>query len=42
MKKDVEIIIAVFRGLFTRYKNDYGEYVRKSLDEERKKEETNV
>lgn len=42
MKKDMEIIIAVFRGLFTRYKNDYGEYVRKSLVEERKKEDTNV
>lgn len=34
---DFSIIVAVFKGLFTRYKKDYGEYVRKGLDEERKK-----
>lgn len=33
---DFSIIVAVFKGLFTRYKKDYGEYVRKGLDEERK------
>lgn len=34
--KDVKILIAVFKGLFIRYDKDYGEYVRNSLDEERR------
>lgn len=42
MRSDISIIMAVFCGLFTRYKNDYGEYVRSPLNEERKKEKTNV
>ena len=33
---DFWIIVAVFRGIFTRYKKDYGKYVRQGLDEERK------
>lgn len=36
LKTDLKIILAVFKGLFTRYKNDYGEYVRVNLDDERK------
>ncbi len=34
-KVDVLILITVFKGIFRRYKGDYGEYVRKGLDEER-------
>lgn len=32
---DFSIIVTVFKGLFTRYKKDYGEYIRQGLDEER-------
>lgn len=32
---DYSIIVTVFKGLFTRYKKDYGEYIRQGLDEER-------
>lgn len=34
---DMRILIAVFKGLFSRYKKDYGEYSRRPLSEERKK-----
>lgn len=37
LKTDVLIIISVFKGLMKRYKNDYGEYVRYSLIDERSK-----
>lgn len=36
--QDVKIFFAVFKGLFTRADNNYGEYVRPGLDEERKKQ----
>lgn len=36
LKLDFQIIMAVFKGLLKRYKNDYGEYVRESLNVERK------
>lgn len=36
-KLDLSIIVAVFRGIVKRYHNDYGEYVRNGLNEERKK-----
>ena len=39
---DVALIIAVFKGLFSRYEKDYGEYVRKGLDEERAEREGRV
>lgn len=32
---DVRVILAVFKGLFSRYCSDYGEYVRQGLDQER-------
>lgn len=32
---DFSIIVTVFKGLITRYKKDYGEYIRQGLDEER-------
>ena len=32
---DVKIMFAVFKGLFSRYSNNYGEYVRPDLDMER-------
>lgn len=35
LRLDILIILTVFKGLFKRYNNDYGEYVRKSLIEER-------
>lgn len=36
-KLDLAIILAVFKGLTKRYSSNYGEYVRASLNEERKK-----
>ncbi|MBO8434823.1 MAG: sugar transferase [Tyzzerella sp.] len=35
---DVKILIAVFKGIFIRYKSDYGDYVREPLNIERKGE----
>ena len=35
IKNDAKIMIAVFKGLFSRYSNNYGEYVRPDLDKER-------
>ena len=35
LKQDISVFFAVFKGLFTRAENNYGEYVRKCLDEER-------
>lgn len=32
---DIKILMAALKGVFIRYSNDYGEYVRKSLSEER-------
>lgn len=32
---DIRILFAALKGVFTRYSNDYGEYVRRSLSEER-------
>lgn len=33
---DIKILMAALKGVFIRYSNDYGEYVRKPLSEERK------
>ncbi|MBR4721089.1 MAG: sugar transferase [Clostridia bacterium] len=41
LKLDLAILFAVFKGLFTRYKDDYGEYVRGDFAEERRREREN-
>ena len=37
-KLDLKIFFKTVKGIFKRYKNDYGEYVRQPLDIERKKQ----
>ena len=34
---DIKILFAAFKGLFKRYSNNYGEYIRPDLDKERNK-----
>jgi lipopolysaccharide/colanic/teichoic acid biosynthesis glycosyltransferase len=41
MKNDIKIFLAVFKTLLKRHESDYGEIVRKSLIEERSKQENN-
>ncbi len=36
---DIKIMFSVFKGIFKRYDNNYGEYVRPDLAEERRKKE---
>lgn len=41
LKVDLSILFAVFKGLFTRYETDYGEYVRADFAQERRGEKEN-
>lgn len=41
LKIDLAVLFAVFKGLFTRYKDDYGEYVRGNFADERRRERVN-
>lgn len=39
---DIKILLAALKGVFTRYNNDYGEYVRCPLSEERAEKQKGV